>query len=88
MGCGEADASCEQVAVADAYYSSAEACTAATAAALEKYQDLAFPVIVAQCQPAGAKAAQQLKPADVALPEAEQPRQRSKPRRPIQTARL
>lgn len=72
LGCGEAD-TCQQVAVAPAQYRSIDECNAATGAEVERRQDLAFPVVVAQCQRADSKLAQEVKPADVDLPDA--PRQ-------------
>lgn len=73
LGCGEADSACRQVAVADGLYRSVQACTDATATVLEKYQDLAFPVVVAQCQPAGTKVSVELRPDEIDLPEPEKP---------------
>jgi hypothetical protein len=70
LGCGEADAACQQVDVAQAQYQSIEACNAATPEELERRVDLAFPVVVAQCQKADSKLAA-LSAKDVALPEPE-----------------
>lgn len=68
MGCGEGDASCHEVQVAEPRYASEAACTAATANVLERYVDLAFPSVVAQCRPASAAPAR-LRGSDVLLPE-------------------
>jgi hypothetical protein len=68
LGCGEADAACQQVGRAEARYESLEACNAATADAIMRNVDLAFPVVAAQCHRADAKVAD-LKPADIDLPE-------------------
>lgn len=70
MGCGEGEAPCEQVRVADTRYETQAACMAATEAAVMRSQDLPFPVVVAQCRAAG-EAPARLSPADVRLPEPE-----------------
>lgn len=56
MGCGEADAPCQQVRTLEARYESQATCTAATEAALVQNSDADYPVIVAQCVAADAKA--------------------------------
>ena len=71
LGCGEADAACQQVSVADAVYQSVDACNAATADALAEHVDLAFPVVVAQCRPDGRVTSESVMPADVQLPASE-----------------
>lgn len=70
LGCGEGEAPCEQVRIADARYESQAACTAATEAQLMRHSDLSYPVVVAQCRPADAPAAR-VRPSDVKLPVAE-----------------
>jgi hypothetical protein len=55
MGCGEAEAPCQQVRTLEARYESQAACTAATEAAVLQNSDLDFPVVVAQCIAPGAK---------------------------------
>jgi hypothetical protein len=55
MGCGEADAPCQQVRTLEARYESQAACTAATEAALTENSDVDFPVVAAECVAAGAK---------------------------------
>ena len=69
LGCGEADAACEQVAVAPAQYSSLEECNRATDAAVTQHQDALYPVVVAQCRRADAKVAEKLMPEQIDLPE-------------------
>jgi hypothetical protein len=54
MGCGEGNAPCQQVRMLDTRYESLTDCTAATEAALTRYMDTDFPVVVAQCTAAGA----------------------------------
>jgi hypothetical protein len=71
LGCGEGDGPCQQVAITKTRYESAAACTAATAAAAERYQGIDYPVVVAECRPAGVTVAQ-LKERDVKLPAPEQ----------------
>jgi hypothetical protein len=56
MGCGEAEAPCQQVRTLEARYESQAACTAATEAAVMQNGDADYPVIVAQCVAAGRKA--------------------------------
>ena len=72
FGCGEAEASCRQVAVTQARYESVDACNAQSENALARYQDIEFPVVVAQCQRAGMQVAEQLRADDVKLPGPEQ----------------
>ena len=70
LGCGESDAPCREVAVAEARYRSEAECLAATEAELLRRDDLPYPAVVAQCRPAGA-AGQLLRGSDVMLPEAD-----------------
>ena len=56
MGCGEAEAPCQQVRTLEARYESQAACTAATEAALTQNTDIDYPVVAAECVAAGAKA--------------------------------
>jgi hypothetical protein len=56
LGCGEAEAPCQQVRTLEARYESQAACTAATEAALTQNTDIDFPVVAAECVAAGAKA--------------------------------
>ncbi|HMG47091.1 MAG TPA: hypothetical protein VK614_06495 [Allosphingosinicella sp.] len=67
MGCGEGDAPCREVQVAPPRFASEAACSAATATVLERYVDLSYPSVVAQCRPAGAGAVQ-LRGRDVLRP--------------------
>ncbi|MGA9581071.1 MAG: hypothetical protein WBR13_03760 [Allosphingosinicella sp.] len=55
MGCGEAEAPCQQVRTLEARYESQAACTAAAEAALTQNVDIDYPVVAAQCVAAGAK---------------------------------
>lgn len=55
MGCGEAEAPCQQVRTLEARYESQAACTAATEAALTQNTDIDYPVVAAECVAAGAK---------------------------------
>ena len=68
LGCGEGEAPCQPVATVDQRYESREACTAATEAALARFSDADFPIVVAQCR-GEAEAGEPLRPADVSLPE-------------------
>lgn len=54
MGCGEAEAPCQQVKTLEARYESQAACTAATEAALLQNTDVDYPVVAAECVAAGA----------------------------------
>jgi hypothetical protein len=67
MGCGEADAPCQQVRMLEARYESQAACTAATDAAVAQNTDVDFPVVVAQCVATGARS-NLPKASDVARP--------------------
>jgi hypothetical protein len=55
LGCGESDAPCRELRIAAPRFASAAACIAATPSVLERYLDLPFPSVVAQCRPAGAE---------------------------------
>jgi len=68
LGCGEAEAPCQQVAVAPARYESVDACNAAAEDVLARQDDILFPVVVAQCGEQGKSVAAGLTPADVRLP--------------------
>lgn len=68
LGCGEGEAPCQPVEVADARYESREACLAATESALARFAGLDFPVVVARCQEQGTRGTD-LRAAEVALPE-------------------
>lgn len=70
LGCGEADAACQQVDTVRAQYSSMAECNAATGAEVERRLDLAYPVVVAQCQQSNNKLAA-VSAEDVKLPTAE-----------------
>lgn len=66
MGCGEGEAPCQQVRLLETRYESQAACTAATEAAVRRFTDLDYPVVVAQCQAAGAS--KELRADEVRLP--------------------
>jgi len=51
FGCADDGAACHAVRVVDTRYVSADACTLATEAMLEKSSDISFPVVTAQCLP-------------------------------------
>lgn len=68
LGCGEADAACQEVRIVQAQYRSEAECLAATETELVRHDDLAFPTIVAQCRRAGA-APQMLRGSEVLAPE-------------------
>lgn len=69
MGCGEGEGACQQVRMLETRYESQAACTAATEAAVTRFVDLDFPVVVAQCVAGGSSAG--LKASDVKLRAAE-----------------
>ncbi len=69
LGCGEGETACQQVAVADAQFTSVAACQAASEDTLMRHSDADFPVVVAQCRKAGQQASVQLLGKDVALPQ-------------------
>jgi hypothetical protein len=66
MGCGDGDGQCRTVRTLDTRYETQAACTAASEAAAGAAGDVDYPVVVAQCVRAGAKA--NVRPADVKLP--------------------
>jgi len=68
LGCGEGDASCQEVQIAAPRFASEAACAAATARVLERYADLQYPSVVAQCRAVGATPAQ-LRAGEVLLPD-------------------
>jgi hypothetical protein len=72
LGCGEAETACEPVANVATQYQRAEACNAATTAAIEKHVDALYPVVIAQCRKA-ANGAQQVFSDEIKLPDAQQP---------------
>ena len=58
LGCGEGEASCQPVQIADTRFESREACLAATDGTLARFSNLDFPVILAECRAAGAPVAE------------------------------
>ena len=75
LGCGESDAPCREMRIDQARYRSEASCLAATEAALIRHDDLAFPTIVANCRPAGARP-RLLRGSEVLRPGPERPRSR------------
>lgn len=71
LGCGEADAACQQVATIEARYESLEACNAATGAAVMQNVAFDFPVVTAQCRRADTEVAEKLMSDDIDLPPAD-----------------
>jgi hypothetical protein len=70
MGCGEGDASCQQVRLLDTHYQSRAECMAASEAALVANADVDFPEVVAQCLPARKAASFRLGADEVVRPPA------------------
>ena len=68
LGCGEADTACQPVGMVETRYESLEACNAATAMAVSRHMNLAFPVVAAQCEREDRAVAQKLMPRDIDLP--------------------
>ena len=68
LGCGESEAACQQVRVAQAQYRTESECLAATEAELIRHQNLPYPTIVAQCRRSGA-AVQTLRGSEVMMPD-------------------
>lgn len=68
LGCADGGASCQTVATLAPRYESAAQCAAARDSALDANSDLDFPMLIAQCQKSGARAAsvtvEQRKPVD------------------------
>ena len=71
LGCGEAESACEPVGVTEQMYQSIDACTAATPDAVNQHSDLAYPVVVAQCEPGDRSISYKILPHEVDLPEPE-----------------
>ena len=69
LGCGESDAPCREVAVAEARYRSEAQCLAASENELGRFEDLPYPAVVAQCRRADDRS-QLLRGSQVTLPEA------------------
>jgi hypothetical protein len=68
LGCGEVDAPCREVRLAETRYQTEAQCIAATGAELIRHDDLPYPTVVAQCRAAGA-APQPLRGSEVMLPD-------------------
>jgi hypothetical protein len=88
LGCGEGDAACQTVGVTETMYQSFEACTAATPEAVTRHGDLAYPVVVAQCQPGDRSISYTIMPDDVDLPPAERAPEFRRVSLPTTTARI
>ena len=67
LGCGEGEANCQPVAMQQTRYESRAACLAATESALAE-AEAPYPVIVADCRAAGARASE-MRANDVRVPE-------------------
>ena len=67
LGCGEAEAPCQQVRMLEPRYQSEAACSSATDQAILSNSDVDYPVIVARCVAAG-KAPPPLKANEVERP--------------------
>ena len=78
LGCGEAEAPCQQVRTLETRYESQATCSAATDQAIMANSDADFPVIVARCVAAG-KAAAPLKANEVERPAGGEARVRVSP---------
>jgi hypothetical protein len=72
MGCGEGNTQCQNVAVMPTHYVTAAACDAGSEAALQRFIDVEYPVVVAQCLKMDGVAAAALMGSDVKLPAPEQ----------------
>ncbi len=68
LGCGESDAPCRELRVAETRYQSEQACMAATEEALLASSDLPYPNIVADCRRAGIRV-EPLRGSDLLRPE-------------------
>lgn len=73
LGCGEGDASCQQVAQLPTQYASVDACNEASEAALSRYMNVDFPVVVTQCRRVGEQIASDVKGDEVKLPSGQRP---------------
>lgn len=69
LGCGEGDAPCRELRLAEPRYQSEAACTRETEDQLIRHSDLDYPVVVAQCRRSDAQPTP-LMPADLLLPAA------------------
>lgn len=58
LGCADGSADCTPVATMPTRYESRDSCQSATASALTMSDDFDFPMLLAQCRPAKAPAAQ------------------------------
>ena len=67
LGCGEGDMACAELRQSPARYESQAACLAASGDAIARETDVDYPVVVAQCRIAGARA-QAVPASQVTLP--------------------
>ena len=81
LGCGEAEAPCQQVRMLEPTYQSQAACTAATDAAIQRNSDVDFPVVVAQCVAASGSRPQPLKASQIKRPDGGEAKVRVSPLR-------
>ena len=79
FGCGDGDGACRTVRTLETPYQSRAACVAATAEAAGQAGDVDYPLVVAQCVPAGGKA--DVTPAEAKLPAGGRVEARSSPLR-------
>jgi hypothetical protein len=70
MGCGEGDASCQQVRLLDTRYQSRAECMAASEAALTANANVDYPEVVAQCVPSRQAASLRVNASEVRKPPA------------------
>ena len=70
LGCGESDAACREVRIAETRYATEAECVAATGLELLRHDDVPYPTVVAQCRRDGASV-QMLRGSEVMLPEAD-----------------
>ena len=71
MGCGEGDASCQQVRLVETRYETQAACMAETETVLGRSLDVDYPVVLAECRADG-KPPKPVKASEVRLPAPEQ----------------
>jgi hypothetical protein len=72
LGCGESEAACREVRIAETRYATEAQCVAATGLELLRHDDVPYPTVVALCRREGA-AVQTLRGSEVMLPDADLP---------------
>ena len=70
LGCGESDAACREVRIAETRYATEAECVAATGIELLRHDDVPYPTVVAMCRRDGATV-QTLRGSEVMLPDAD-----------------